>query len=267
MSDISWIKLKTNTFDDPKMKIVNNMPEGDAIQNLFIRLICLAGEQNNDGSVTFDNDLDQGLDEQISAWCNKELNKVRLAITILQKLKMINIKDKVIYIVNFEKHQNIEGMERIRQQTNKRVERWREKQKKLLVETVTPSNVTVTQQNRIDKNRIDKNRIDKEVEGGVNNTPPITLKEKNLFQIYEETIGELNSYSAERLKIIANNYPEKWFRLAVLEAQKYQKMNLPYIDAILKNWEINGVKNGRAKQPEHVGTKFGEIDTTLDDEE
>ena len=39
--------------------------------------------------------------------------------------------DNIIKILNWDKHQNIEGMERVREQTKRRVENHRERKKQL----------------------------------------------------------------------------------------------------------------------------------------
>ncbi|WP_342082555.1 phage replisome organizer N-terminal domain-containing protein, partial [Enterococcus faecalis] len=43
MAEISWIKLKTTMFDDEKIKLIQSMPEADAILVIWIRLLVLAG--------------------------------------------------------------------------------------------------------------------------------------------------------------------------------------------------------------------------------
>ncbi|MFA1421627.1 phage replisome organizer N-terminal domain-containing protein, partial [Enterococcus faecalis] len=37
MAEISWIKLKTTMFDDEKIKLIQSMPEADAILVIWIR--------------------------------------------------------------------------------------------------------------------------------------------------------------------------------------------------------------------------------------
>ena len=74
---------------------------------------------------------------------------------------MIKIVDNVVTIPNWEKHQNIDGLEKMREQNRKRVAAYREKQKLLAAKQNEESgknqcNVTVQKSNAIDKN---KNRI------------------------------------------------------------------------------------------------------------
>lgn len=68
--------------------------------------------------------------------------------------------------------------------------------------------------------------------------------------IYEQNIGMLTPMTSERLKDIASNYPEGWFAMAVQEAVEYNKRNLRYIERVLENWSVNGVKTGLRQQGE-----------------
>lgn len=159
MAGISWIKLSVNIFDDEKIKLIKSMPEGDAIILIWIQLLCLAGKTNDNGAVYIGQHMNY-TDEMISTICNQPLNTVRIALKAFEEFEMINLgEDGLISILNWEKHQNIEGMERVREQNRirKRRQREREKQKALPESHVTSRDSHATDKNRIDKN---KNRLD-----------------------------------------------------------------------------------------------------------
>ena len=133
------------------------MPEGDAIILIWIQLLCLAGKTNDNGAVYIGQHMNY-TDEMISTICNQPLNTVRIALKAFEEFEMINLgEDGLISISNWEKHQNIEGMERVREQNRirKRRQREREKQKAL-----PESHVMSRDSHATDKNRIDKNRLD-----------------------------------------------------------------------------------------------------------
>ena len=46
MAEMQWIKLRIDMFDDEKIKIIQSMPDGDALLVVWIRLIALAGKCN-----------------------------------------------------------------------------------------------------------------------------------------------------------------------------------------------------------------------------
>lgn len=133
MADISWIKLRIDMFDDEKIKIIQSMPDGDAILVIWIRLIALAGKCNANGFILVDDEFPYS-DEMLSIIFGKPLPTVRLALQTFEKFHMLETTQKGIYITNFEKHQNAEGMDRIREQNRLRKKREREQKKVLLLE-------------------------------------------------------------------------------------------------------------------------------------
>ena len=138
MADINWIKLRVDMFDDEKIKIIQSMPEGDAILVIWIRIIALAGKCNAKGLVLIEDEFPYS-DEMLATIFNKPLATVRLALGTFEKFRMIERTEKGIYISNFEKHQNTAGMEKIREQARIRKQREREKKRALLEAGNTPA--------------------------------------------------------------------------------------------------------------------------------
>ncbi|MCI9357235.1 MAG: hypothetical protein HFH59_06760 [Lachnospiraceae bacterium] len=136
MAEMQWIKLRIDMFDDEKIKIIQAMPEGDSILVVWIRLIALAGKCNTNGLVLIEDEF-PFTDEMLSVIFGKSLQTVRLALKTLEKFHMIENTTKGIYIINFNKHQNIEGMDKIREQNRLRKRRERERKAALLLEQET----------------------------------------------------------------------------------------------------------------------------------
>jgi predicted phage replisome organizer len=125
MADIHWIKLKTTMFDDEKIRLIESMPEADAIINIWIRLLILAGKTNDSGLIYIQRNMPYSA-EMLSTLFNRKVNVIKLALTTLAKFDMINVNDDgLIEITNWEKHQNIEGMENVRFQNRIRQQRKR----------------------------------------------------------------------------------------------------------------------------------------------
>lgn len=113
MAEISWIKLKTTMFDDEKIRLIQAVPESDAILVIWIRLLVLAGKTNDDGLIYIQRNMPYS-EEMLSTLFSKPVNVVRLALTTLEKFNMIDLNtDGSIAITNWEKHQNVEGMEQV----------------------------------------------------------------------------------------------------------------------------------------------------------
>lgn len=196
MADIKWIKIATDIFDDEKILLIEAMPDADAMIVIWFKLLTLAGKQNNSG-VFLINDTIPYTDEMLATIFRRPLNTVRLALDTFYKFGMIDIIENTITIPKWEKHQNIDGMEKIREQTRLRVARHREKQK--LIE----SNVTVTQCNATD---ID---IDKDIDRD---------KEKEIDSIATSTAPAARAAAVSKNDV--NAVAEAWNALGLGQIQK-----------------------------------------------
>ncbi|HAC61226.1 MAG TPA: hypothetical protein DCF66_03535 [Lachnospiraceae bacterium] len=162
MSDgVKWIKLSTGIFDNRKVKAIEELPEGDAIINIWLKLLVLAGNVNDGGLIYLTKDIPY-TDELLANEFRKPIMTVRLALDTFSRFGMIDVVNDIIRISNWEKYQNVDGMDRIREQTRQRVANYRANQKMLEAGNVTSNvtgNVTVTESNATD---IDKER-DKDI--------------------------------------------------------------------------------------------------------
>lgn len=139
MAEIRWIKLRIDMFDDEKIKIIQSMPDGDAILVIWIRIIALAGKCNAGGLILVEDEFPY-TDEMLSIIFGKPLATVRLALQTFERFHMIESTEKGFYITNFDKHQNIEGLDKIREQNRIRKQRERAKKKALGLEA-SPSGI------------------------------------------------------------------------------------------------------------------------------
>lgn len=135
---VSWIKITTNIFDDEKIKLIDSLPDHDAILVIWIKLLTLAGKCNSGGSLMISEAMPY-TDEMLSAIFNRPINTVRLALDTFEKLEMIE-RHESISIVNWEKHQNAVALETIRIYDKERKRKQRERAK--LVRTDCPGQVT-----------------------------------------------------------------------------------------------------------------------------
>ena len=118
--DLKWIKLSTSIFHDEKMKLIEAMQENDTIICIWIKLLIQAA-RTNAGGLIFLSEGKPYTEEMLATIFNRPINSIRLGVGTLRNLGMIDIdKNNIIRIVNWEKYQNVEGMERVREQTRKR---------------------------------------------------------------------------------------------------------------------------------------------------
>ncbi|WP_280149347.1 phage replisome organizer N-terminal domain-containing protein [Bacillus safensis] len=149
MAEIKFVKLSTNMFDDEKIKLIEQMPESDTLLIIWVKLLAQAGKTNASGYIYLSENVPY-TEEMLSAIFNRPLGVVRMALNTFKQFGMIEINDNhYISICNWEKHQNVDAMNKIREDTRKRVAKHREKQKALALETSgnVTCNVTVTQSN------------------------------------------------------------------------------------------------------------------------
>lgn len=130
MAEISWIKLSTTMFDDEKIQLIQAMPESDAIIVIWVRLLALAGKTNDDGLIYIQRNMPY-TEEMLATLFGKNVNTVRLALNTLSAFNMIDVsQDGFVAITNWEKHQNVEGMEQVRLKNAERNRRYRERKRK-----------------------------------------------------------------------------------------------------------------------------------------
>lgn len=197
MADVKWIKLSTGVFDNRKIKQIEKMPEGDALIVIWFKLLVLAGNINDGGAVWFTEEIPY-TEQLLATEFGKPLTIIQLALSTFRKFGMIEIVDDVIHVSNWEKYQNIEGMERIREQTRLRNIAYRER-KRL---EVKGRDVTVTSRDATDIEE-DKDRdIEKDNGGGMDAAPPsgdplIMFAADSLVGMNADLAEELTSYRAQ----------------------------------------------------------------------
>ncbi|HHT6286390.1 DnaD domain protein [Listeria monocytogenes] len=244
MSGIQWIKLSVNMFDDEKIKLLEKMPEGNQMLIVWIRLLALAGKTNDKGRIYLNENVPY-TEDMLATLFNRDVGIIRVTLHTLQSFGMIQkTENGLIEIENWEKHQNVDGMERVREQTRKRVEKHREAMRQNRIasgdskgskECNVTSSVTVTQSNAID--------IDKELDKDINNNN----SDLNFKDFWEQNgFGMMLPIELEKLLAwvddFAGNREIVMKALEVTSEQGANKRNYAYVNKILKNWESRGFK-------------------------
>ncbi|EIS3099021.1 phage replisome organizer N-terminal domain-containing protein [Listeria monocytogenes] len=244
MSGIQWIKLSVNMFDDEKIKLLEKMPEGNQMLIVWIRLLALAGKTNDKGRIYLNENVPY-TEDMLATLFNRDVGIIRVTLHALQSFGMIQkTENGLIEIENWEKHQNVDGMERVREQTRKRVEKHREAMRQNRIasgdskgnkECNVTSSVTVTQSNAID--------IDKELDKDINNNN----SDLNFKDFWEQNgFGMMLPVELEKLLAwvddFAGNREIVMKALEVTSEQGANKRNYAYVNKILKNWESRGFK-------------------------
>lgn len=128
MSEVQWIKLAVSIFDsNRKIKQIETMKNGDTILVIWFKLLCLAGKINDGGVIYITPDVPyttEGLADEL----RRPIAVVKTALDTFESYGMI-LRDDMgfIRLSSWEKHQNVEGLEKIREQNRLRKQRQRDK--------------------------------------------------------------------------------------------------------------------------------------------
>ena len=210
MAEVKWIKITTNMFEDEKIDFIESMPESDAILVRWVKLLTLAGKINDQGKIYLTEEIPYS-DDMLAHKFRRSLSVVKMALQTLEKLKMITIQDDgYLNITNWSKHQNIEGMEKIREQNRLRKQRQREREKNALEDSHAMSR--------------DSHAIDIDIEG----------EEERDIEGEEEIEEEVVTHVTSFLPII-----DTWNKLDA---------NIPKVQAINEGTKRHTLTKARANQ-------------------
>lgn len=142
MAEVKWVKLTTDMFDNRKIKHLRRLPEGNNIVLIWVMLLTMAGRCNAGGMIFLTENIPYTA-KMLADELDFEENTVILALQVLEQLDMIVTDNGFFSIAGWEEYQNIEGMDKIREQNRLRKQRQRENQR-LLESMSRDSHVTVT---------------------------------------------------------------------------------------------------------------------------
>lgn len=164
MADVKWIKITTDMFDNRKIKHLRRLPDGDSVVLIWVMLLTLAGRCNSNGMIFLTENIPY-TSKMLADELDFEESTVQLAIQALEQLDMISTSgDGFLAVTGWEEHQNIEGMEKIRESKRLAQARWRAKQKALPSSTVDTTVDTTEIQNNNAEEDIDKDKNKKKKE-------------------------------------------------------------------------------------------------------
>ncbi|KYG95723.1 phage replisome organizer N-terminal domain-containing protein [Paenibacillus jamilae] len=141
MAEIKWIKLSTGMFDDEKIKIIEDMPEADTIIVIWLKLMTMTGRSNMGGYIMLTESIPYTEDMLISV-IKRPLPVIKMALSIFERFGMLEISEQgAFFLPNWEKHQNTESLEKVREYERKRKAEQRAKRKQLQLAEPSPGNV------------------------------------------------------------------------------------------------------------------------------
>lgn len=249
MANVKWIKLNVDMFDDEKIKLIQAMPEGDALLLVWIKLILLAGKTNEGGYIYINENMPY-TEEMLSVIINKPLTIIRLALDTFTSLGMIENDEKGIYLVNFEKHQSLDKMEKIKEQNRIRQQRFREKNKEKNDVTLL-----VTQSNAIDKEE------DIDIDKDIDNKKEINKEKSSCYFAERQWNRMLNGTEIQAFNDFDDLYGIENVKEAIKISCMQNKCTASYVKGILQkqskkpNWMDKEIKKEELSGEELVELK------------
>lgn len=111
MNGAIWIKLMTGLFDDEKIKIIENMPDGDGILIIWIKLLCLAGKQNSGGIFYLGDDVPM-TEKDFAVVFGRPVGFIRKCFKLFSRFNMISAENGVYFLTNWDKYQQLSAYEK-----------------------------------------------------------------------------------------------------------------------------------------------------------
>lgn len=173
-------------FEDEKILLLETLDNADELIVIWIKLLCLAGRQNNGGVFLINGSIPYTA-KTLARVFRRDVQAVREALDTFEEFGLIETVEDVITIPAWEKHQNIDGMEKIREQNRQRVERYRERQQQTLESNVT-GNVTVTSPLR-DTNAIRRKKEEGRIEEK-EQEEKVPLQYTQIVALYTALLGD-----------------------------------------------------------------------------
>ena len=250
MAEIKWVKLTTDMFDNRKVKHLRRLPDGNNIVLIWVILLTMAGRCNSGGMIFLTENIPY-TPKMLADELDFEENTVILALQALENLDMIITDNGFFTIAGWEEYQNIEGMDKIREQNRLRKQRQRENQK--LLESVSrDSHGTVTGSHATD---IDKEK-DKDKELNKRKKKERTYDEI-LESVANDDLRELYLEYIKMRKMIKAPMTDRALTMLIkkvneLEPNSLENQKQLLETAIMNNWKsVYPLKasNQSTKQP------------------
>ncbi|WP_144459384.1 phage replisome organizer N-terminal domain-containing protein [Bacillus pumilus] len=200
MGEVKWVKLSTQMFDDEKIKLIEQMPESDTLLIIWVKLLAQAGKTNASGFIYLSENVPY-TDEMLAHIFGRPLGIVRMALDTFRKFGMIEINEQnYISICNWEKHQNLDALEKIREQNRLRKQKQRKKLSLPQPEKDTSRDVTInvtpSHATDIDK-ELDK---DKELKDILSGNPTVDLKTQESEIPFKLIVDLLNKVTGKSFR-------------------------------------------------------------------
>ena len=254
---LTFIKLDINILNDTKIKLIRKMPDGDSLLVLWIGILCLAMKSGSPGILEIGRDI-PFTDDALAVDLDIPINTVRLGLSIFERYRMIEImEDGSIFIVNFDKHQEVSKIKENSEKSRIRSARYREKIKMIAAEDDSASRersrdecvrhadseCDVTSRHALDKDKDKDEDKDKDIypssgvidSGHPDTDPPLVNSPELTDTPNVDGCEKQKSRYPDGFLKFWDAYPKKVGKEAAFKAYKNIKAPRPSMGVILKS--------------------------------
>lgn len=187
MADVKWIKMIVGMFDGMSFKKIKRAKIGgesyrDKLTAVWFELMDLAARCNHNGALVGTDGIPFTDLDDIAVQIDRDEDELKLCMTFYLKEHMVVIEDNAYALSNWGVYQNVDGMEKIREQTRQRVAKCREK--KRLTEGNANCNVTVTDGNALEEEGEEDKILDIDLEIDRKNEMPFNQPTERGFDMF-----------------------------------------------------------------------------------
>lgn len=244
MAEVKWIKLMTDMFDNSKIKFIRSLPEGNNIVLFWIMLLTKAGKCNSKGFIFLTENIPY-TPSMLASELDFEINTVNLALETLKKLNMIQVSNEIMEISNWSEYQNLEGMDKIREQNRirKRKQRDREKELKLEGGHVMSRDSHATEEERRIRKKNKNKKEEKETTTSSNDG------DFNIFTYFQQRgFVSISSLMYEDINSLVDMYSLEEVKTAVDIADNNGIHKLTYVKGILERRRAGDKDSGEPRK-------------------
>lgn len=187
MNGVKWISISTNIFNDEKMCAIESLPDGQTIELVWLKLLCLAGTCNECGFLMISKEIPY-TDEMIAKYFRMDIGVIQRALDVFQQMGMIELVDDIYMVSNWMKYQNSAELDHIRTLNRARQQRFKERQKQLALEGNVTDNVTSNVKNNVTGNEF------------------CSICNMYFLDVYKEIINYLNNKTNKNYRYTTKKY-------------------------------------------------------------
>lgn len=136
MAEVKWIKLRVGMFDGMSFKKIKRQDMRDKLTAVWFELMDFAGRCNHNGAF-ISREIPFYELSDIATMIDRDESDLSVCMEFFIKEGMVSVVDDVYMLSNWSDYQNVDGLEKIKQQNRERQAKYRENQRRIA------SNITV----------------------------------------------------------------------------------------------------------------------------